>query len=285
MHPSAGSSPWGLVAGGLVLTPTRGLETVLGLRRLGMRSHPHRDTAWFDRAVRWSRSRGSLLRELCAAPVGIPAFLLLPHHPELGTAQPPAYGTGGASGLWKQLTWAFAGSVPLGVERKFRDERAAFGEVTDLVEDYAETVLDAEWPRLQAALVQETSRLRATSTPDGPCGDAVVATVLGLPGCRLRMPGPTGLVAIPVRGAEAILAPAPVPTGLAALIGRSRDAVLRSLSRPLTATQIAKSTGERRHTVKQDLGVLMGAGLLEAVSGGPDSPTTYVRTAAGDLLV
>ncbi|HEX3824496.1 MAG TPA: winged helix-turn-helix domain-containing protein [Mycobacteriales bacterium] len=272
-----------------VVAGSRRSEAIFGLRSLRRPAHPYVDTVWFSEALKWCGGPGDLLTTLCAAPAGVPEFLL-------DRLESPALWWDELCDLLNvddetvrlDLRRAFRSRVPQPVELAFRDVRAGLAGVIGQLDQYVSTVLNPIWPPVSTALTTEAEQLRRTVTLSR--GQALrptkvlVTTAFGGRADTLHR-GPLTLSSHPLAQAVPVLhrngaqrAP------LASLIGHTRTTILYALDGEMTLRDLARVTGQRRGNVLHHLRVLCRTNLVLA-GGPPRRPTTYQRTPLADLLL
>src|SRR4051794_16648593 len=217
-----------------------------------------------------------------------------------------------------ELRRAYDGrAVPPALEPLLRDPARELPALADLFRAYWERALAPHWPRIRALLEGDILH-RARRLADGGA-QALFADIhpevsFAEGTLRIDMPYEAGadldgrgmvfvpsaftwprpaaaveppyapFLVYPARGVGALWEPerpAP-PEALAALLGARRASVLAALHAPRSTTELARSLDLSPGSVSQHLGVLRGAGLVNAHRVGRS--VLYVRSPTGEQL-
>jgi uncharacterized protein DUF5937/regulatory ArsR family protein len=222
----------------------------------------------------------------------------LPDRPEPRSAARPSEQPNLATG-------PTAGPVAGPVERTFcpdplddlrTDPAAGLARLADEIEEYWQTAIAPEWPRMRALLdaeVQRRARRLAESgsaailndlhpavtwqngilaidqphctAPDVPQGTGLILipSVFVWPSVLTVTAGEIPQLAYPARGVATLWERSSRPTEpLAALLGRGRAALLQEMTTPLSTTELSRRTGLTPGGVSQHLTTLRAAGLV-----------------------
>jgi hypothetical protein len=264
-------------------------EVIFGLRSLRRAGHPHVDSTWFRDALHWSHTSGDLLTSLCAAPHGVPGFLL-------ARIEPPSVWSDDLCSLLNvddevargDIRDGFSGRVPQPVEAAFVDVRAGLATVIGQLDHYVTTILDPLWLRVSMALTAEVNRTRECLLRPGYSNAAgstvIVTTAFGGRPESFVWSG-RSLVSSPIANAGPVLDRTGMPRApLASLIGHTRTTLLYALDSELTLLDLARATGQRRENVLHHLRVLCKTNLVLA-DASPQPRCRYRRTALAELLL
>jgi DNA-binding transcriptional ArsR family regulator len=244
---------------------------------------------WFRDALNWSHASGDLLTSLCAAPQGVPEFLL-------ARIEPPSLWCDDLCSLSNvdhetargDIREVFGERVPHAVGAAFDDVRAGLAAVIGQLDHYVSTILDPMWLRVSMALTAEVNQVRERLGSTGHSAVAgptvIVTTAFGGKPESFYGSGHR-IMSLPVANAGPVLYRTGMPRApLASLIGHTRTTLLYALDCEMTVLELARATGQRRENVLHHLRVLSKTNLVLA-DASPQPRCRYRRTALADLLL
>jgi Bacterial regulatory protein, arsR family len=244
---------------------------------------------WFREALRWSHTSGDLLTTLCAAPQGVPEFLLERiESPSLWCDELCYLLNVDDETVRRDLRRAFRDRVPAPVEAAFHDVRAGLAAVIGQLDQYVSTLVNPLWPQVSVALTSDVDHVRRSA--GGQRGQVAAASMIMVTtafGGRADTLYRNGrcIQSRPVAHAVPVLYRTGTPRApLASLIGHARTTILYALDGEMTLRDLTRVTGQRRGNILHHLRVLCRTNLvLAGASRRP--PATYKRTPLADLLL
>ncbi|HTW19077.1 MAG TPA: helix-turn-helix domain-containing protein [Mycobacteriales bacterium] len=275
-----------------LLSGSRLSEAVFGLRHLRDTNHPYVDSAWFRAALSWCATADrDLIRAICAAPHGVPEFLL-DRIEESACWPDQLYGLiaveDGAVG--QDLRRVFADGLPPEVMARFASPREGLAEIIRELDHYVTTVLEPMWLPLSMSLTSDVDPAGDVSTVYAARSSAkpptIIPTVLGIRAEAFDHDDGL-LVCRPVeRPGTALYGEGRPRLALAQLLGYPRTVILYALEGEMTAHELARATGQRRKNTLHHLRVLARTHLVtREVARGRAAAPTYRRTALGAELL